>query len=227
MKRLLPASTALLLCLAGSGCSDPKIETYRVKKDPAAAPTATAAATPASPAPAPAATAPAATAPAAPAAAPAATVVAADRAAMANTAVATASGQGLQWTAPANWTAKAGSAMRKGTYAIKGAGGEAELAITAFPGDVGGDLANVNRWRGQVGLGPIGSAELASSITRFRANSLDVAVIDILGSNGQRILGGIVPFTGSTWFFKLTGPDAVVAAEKPVFVEYMKTVRAP
>jgi pyruvate/2-oxoglutarate dehydrogenase complex dihydrolipoamide acyltransferase (E2) component len=227
MKRLLPASTALLLCLAGSGCSDPKIETYRVKKDPAAAPTATAAATPASPAPAPAATAPAATAPAAPAAAPAATVVAADRAAMANTAVATASGQGLQWTAPASWTAKAGSAMRKGTYAIKGAGGEAELAITAFPGDVGGDLANVNRWRGQVGLGPIGSAELASSITRFRANSLDVAVIDILGSNGQRILGGIVPFTGSTWFFKLTGPDAVVAAEKPVFVEYMKTVRAP
>jgi hypothetical protein len=222
MKRLLPASTALLLCLAGSGCSDPKIETYRVKKDPAAAPTATAAATPASPAPAPA-----APAPAAPAAAPAATVVAADRAAMANTAVATAKGQGLQWTAPANWTPKAGSAMRKGTYAIKGAGGEAELAITAFPGDVGGDLANVNRWRGQVGLGPIGSAELASSINRFRANSLDIAVVDILGSNGQRILGGIVPFAGSTWFFKLTGPDGVVAAEKPAFVEYMKTVRAP
>ena len=228
MKRLLPASTALLLCLAGSGCSDPKIETYRVKKDPAAAPTATAAATPASPAPAPAAPPPAAApAPAAPAAAPAATVVAADRAAMANTAVATASGQGLQWTAPANWTAKAGSAMRKGTYAIKGAGGEAELAITAFPGDVGGDLANVNRWRGQVALGPIGSAELASAINRFRANSLDIAVIDILGANGQRILGGIVPFTGSTWFFKLTGPDAVVAAEKPAFVEYMKTVRTP
>jgi hypothetical protein len=225
MKRLLPASTALLLCLAGSGCSEPKIETYRVKKDPAAAPTATAAATPASPAPAPAAPAPAA--PSAPAAAPAATVAAPDRAAMANTAVATAKGQGLQWTAPANWTPKAGSAMRKGTYAIKGAGGEAELAITAFPGDVGGDLANVNRWRGQVGLGPINSAELASSINRFRAHSLEIAVVDILGSNGQRILGGIVPFAGSTWFFKLTGPDAVVAAEKPAFVEYMKTVRAP
>lgn len=56
---------------------------------------------------------------------------------------------------------------------------------------------------------------------------LDIAVIDILGSNGQRILGGIVPFAGSTWFFKLTGPDAVVAAEKPAFVEYMKTVRTP
>lgn len=223
MKRLLPASTALLLCLIGTGCSDPKIETYRVKKDPAAAPAVAAAATP--PASAAPATAPAAST--APAPASAATVAAPDRAAMANTAVATAKGQGLQWTAPANWTPKAGSAMRKGTYAIKGAGGEAELAITAFPGDVGGDLANVNRWRGQVGLGPINSAELASSINRFRAHSLEIAVVDILGSNGQRILGAIVPFAGSTWFFKLTGPDAVVAAEKPAFVEYMKTVRAP
>jgi len=240
MKRLLPVSTAILACVAAAGCSEPKIETYRVKKDPtapaakapaASATPATASASPANPA-APAAAAPVAAAPAASAPAPATAATpaaggAADRAAMANTPVATSQGQGLQWTAPANWTAKAGSAMRKGTFAIKGAGGEAELAITAFPGDVGGDLANVNRWRGQVGLGPIGSAELASALTRFRANGLDVAVVDILGANGQRILGGIVPFAGSTWFFKVTGPDAVVAAEKPAFVEYMKTVRAP
>lgn len=231
MKRLLPVSTALLFCIGATGCSDPKIETYRVKKDPAAAPAvAGASTTPTAPA---ASTAPAAPAAPAVAANPAATPASpssagpADRAAMANTPVATSQGQGLQWTAPAHWTAKAGSAMRKGTYTVKGAGGEAELAITAFPGDVGGDLANVNRWRGQVGLGPIGSAELASSLTRFRANALDVAVVDILGANGQRILGGIVPFAGSTWFFKLTGPDAVVAAEKPAFVDYLKTVRAP
>lgn len=235
MKRLLPVSTAILACVAAAGCSEPKIETYRVKKDPtapaakapaASATPATASASPANPA-APAAAAPAASAPAPATAATPAAGGAADRAAMANTLVATSQGQGLQWTAPANWTAKAGSAMRKGTFAIKGAGGEAELAITAFPGDVGGDLANVNRWRGQVGLGPIGSTELASSLVRSRANGLDVAVVDILGANGQRILGGIVPFAGSTWFFKMTGPDAVVAAEKPAFVEYMKTVRAP
>lgn len=239
MKRLLPVSTALLVCAAATGCSEPKIETYRVKKDPTAPAAAAPAAASATPATAPATAAnaagpatPAPTAAAAPAqkptpAAGAAAGAAADRAAMANTPVATSQGQGLQWTAPAHWAAKAGSAMRKGTYAIKGAGGEAELAITAFPGDVGGDLANVNRWRGQVGLGPIGSTELASSLTRFRAHSLDVAVVDILGANGQRILGGIVPFAGSTWFFKMTGPDAVVAAEKPAFVEYLKTVRAP
>ena len=37
--------------------------------------------------------------------------------------------------------------MRRGSYAV-GADEKtaADLAITAFPGDVGGDLANVNRW---------------------------------------------------------------------------------
>src|SRR5690349_18064151 len=37
---------------------------------------------------------------------------------MANTDVPTASGDGLTWKAPANWTAKAPGAMRRGSYTI-------------------------------------------------------------------------------------------------------------
>src|SRR5688572_21226281 len=81
---------------------------------------------------------------------------------MASTPVTTAAGAGLTWTAPAHWKAKPGSAMRKGSYAVPGEGGaEADLSITAFPGDVGGELANLNRWRGQIQLPPITDAELA------------------------------------------------------------------
>src|SRR5262245_59791460 len=81
---------------------------------------------------------------------------------MANTAVPTAQGDGLAWTAPAHWQAKPASAMRKGSYAIAGDGGAAaDLSITAFPGDVGGEAANVNRWRGQVSLPPASASELA------------------------------------------------------------------
>ena len=103
--------------------------------------------------------------------------------------------------------------------------GEAELAITAFPGDVGGDLANVNRWRGQIGLPPLVAGDLESALTRLTANGLPVAVVDLKGGS-QRILGAIVPFSGSTWFFKLTGPDAVVAEAKPAFLSYLQTLRA-
>src|SRR5262249_22321427 len=69
--------------------------------------------------------------------------------AMAATAVPTADGPALTWTAPATWKPKAASAMRKGSYAVPGDGGvEADMSITSFGGAVGGELANLNRWRG-------------------------------------------------------------------------------
>jgi hypothetical protein len=47
---------------------------------------------------------------------------------------------------------------------VAGADGtKGEVAISHFPGDVGGDLANVNRWRQQVALPPIDEAGLAVS----------------------------------------------------------------
>ena len=148
---------------------------------------------------------------------------------MAATPVATASGSGLTWTAPANWTAKAASAMRKGSYTITGEGGvTADLSITAFPGDVGGEAANVNRWRSQVSLAPMPDAETAAAVTRINANGLAIGVVEFAGTgaNAQRILGAIVPFGGATWFFKLMGPDAVVVSAKPAFQEFVKTIKA-
>jgi len=150
---------------------------------------------------------------------------------MANTAVPTANGPSLVWSAPAAWRPKSGSAMRKGSYAVPGPGGaEADLSITAFPGDVGGDLANVNRWRGQVQLPPLGPGELEAGVSRIQANGLALTVVDLTGAgaaNRQSIVGAIVPVNGSTWFFKLMGPAPVVAAAKPAFLEFLRSVKAP
>jgi hypothetical protein len=143
---------------------------------------------------------------------------------MASTAVPTATGQALVWTAPASWTPKPGSAMRKGSYAISGPEGAGDLSITAFPGDVGGNLANVNRWRGQLQLPPV--TDLTDAVQPLAANGLNLLVFDAANS-GSRILGAIVPRTGETWFFKLTGPDALVAREKPAFLDFLRTVKAP
>jgi hypothetical protein len=140
---------------------------------------------------------------------------------MAKLAVAATDAGGLEWTAPAAWSAKPPSAMRKGSYTV---GGEGDLAITAFPGDVGGDLANVNRWRGQLGLPPIAEAELPAAFTPVTANGLVMKVVDLTGG-AQRMLGAIVPQAGATWFFKLTGPEAVVAQAKPAYLEFLQTIR--
>jgi hypothetical protein len=148
---------------------------------------------------------------------------------MAGASVATASGAGLAWTAPSDWQAKPLGAMRKGSFSISGdAGAVADLSITAFPGAVGGELANVNRWRGQVGLPAIDESALASSVTRLTSNGLTITLVDLAGTdpaNAQRILGAMVPYEGAMWFFKLSGPDALVAKNKPAFVEFIKTVK--
>jgi hypothetical protein len=150
--------------------------------------------------------------------------------AAADASVPAASGADLIWEAPAAWKALPAGAMRKASYSVPGGGGDAELSITAFPGDVGGELANVNRWRGQVGLAPIGAGELDPAVSRFEANGLRFTLVGLFpaGDSGVKaIVGAIVPFGGSTWFFKLAGPPARVKASAPAFTEFLRTVRAP
>lgn len=151
--------------------------------------------------------------------------------AMATTVVPTAGGTELKWAAPSHWQSRPASAMRKATYVIPGEGGvTAELSVTAFPGAVGGELANINRWRGQLQLPPLAETELEGTISRVTVNGLHVALVDLTGGPAdkpQRMLGAIVPSNGANWFFKLTGPEALVAKEKPAFLAFVQTLQSP
>ncbi|MEJ1972355.1 MAG: hypothetical protein WDM96_07805 [Lacunisphaera sp.] len=100
----------------------------------------------------------------------------------------------LTWSAPSAWKAKPPSSMRRGSFDVgEGTGPLADLAITAFPGNVGGDLANVNRWRGQLDLPPITGAGLLAALQPVSAaHGLAIELADIAGGaadNPQRMLG--------------------------------------
>jgi hypothetical protein len=148
---------------------------------------------------------------------------------MAASAVPTATGESLSWNAPEHWKTKPASAMRKGSYAVPGENGaEADFSITAFPGDVGGELANVNRWRGQLELSPLKETDLPEATTRLEQNGLNFVVVEFANyrlAKPQRIIGALVPFDGATWFFKLMGPEMLVAREKPTFFAFLQTVK--
>lgn len=211
---------ALVTLIVVSGCRDAKISTYRVPKEsppPAAANAASADPHAGLGIPPVNASAPASSAPAN----------------MASTPVPTAAGGDLTWTAPTQWQPRPASAMRKATFIIPGdqAGEQAELSVAAFPGDVGGNLANVNRWRQQLQLAPISAAELESALTHLHAGDLHIDVAELLGpaaadgKSRQRVLGAIVPHNGATWFFKLTGPDTLVTREKDAFLAFLQTLQ--
>lgn len=150
--------------------------------------------------------------------------------AMADTAVPTASGDSLVWQAPAAWAQKPAGAMRKASYSVPGDAGDSDLSVTAFPGDVGGELANVNRWRGQIALPPLAAEDLDGAVSRIDQGGLKVTLVELYSKGeptNKAILGAIVPFGGSTWFFKLSGPGTSIKAAKPAFLEFLHSVRAP
>jgi len=137
----------------------------------------------------------------------------------------------LTWTAPADWQAKPLGQMRLGSYGVSSDAGNADISIIAFPGEAGGLLPNINRWRGQLGLAPLAEADLAGTTTALDgAGGLHFTVVDLSGQAAgtpARMLGAILSFGGQTYFFKLTGPDALVAREKNAFLDFLKTVKAP
>jgi hypothetical protein len=133
----------------------------------------------------------------------------------------------LPSVAPENWApAEIAGGPRVASFQVaaeeEGAD-PADMAVTVFPGDVGGLLANVNRWRGEVSQGNITEAELETATERIEVGGHTIHLVD--GANEERrTLGAILPVTAETWFFKLSGPKAVVAANRDAFRAYVEAV---
>lgn len=131
----------------------------------------------------------------------------------------------VSWTVPQGWESVASDQpMRLATF--KPGQDMPEVTLSAFPGDSGGLLANINRWRGQLGLPPIGEAELAKTSESGTFEGVAVTTVDITGSAGQQLLGAVVtPGDGKTWFVKAIGEPAAIAKLKPVFGAFARSFR--
>jgi len=141
-----------------------------------------------------------------------------------------AAGGPIEWTKPEAWQELAPTAFRKGNYVVEdGDGGKAEITVSSFPGNVGGILANVNRWRGQAGLAPIDNDQLQQSLTRLTVDGHQGSLVDILPetekANATRILAAIFTHGEESWFFKMSGPQSIVNGERDRFVEMINGLR--
>ena len=128
----------------------------------------------------------------------------------------------IKWDVPADWTSVPPSAMRYASFATEKNGEKADISIVTFPGEGGSDADNVNRWRGQIGLGPVSSVE--SIVVPLPVGDQRFLTVDMAGTN-TRMLAGWTRQEGRSWFFKLTGPPALVEQEKPKFTSFLQSVR--
>jgi len=140
------------------------------------------------------------------------------------------SGAQLEWEKPDSWSEKPGSEMRLASYSFVGLdGAEADISVTSFPDAAGGMLANINRWRGQVGLEPVSEGDLDRAAERIEVAGLPGRLIDAAGTANtapNRLIGAIVPVGGTSWFFKMIGPDEVVASQRETFRTWLGSVHA-
>ena len=127
----------------------------------------------------------------------------------------------VDWAIPTAWIeVDTTSSMRIATFNAQNA---QEIAVTAFPGDVGGLVANVNRWRGQVGLDPSDEVEINQSIDRLEDSN--VIIVDILGEQ-TRLIGSIIDIgDGQTWFVKAMGSSDSVEQIKAELIEFSKSFK--
>lgn len=136
---------------------------------------------------------------------------------------------GLQWSEPKGWVSqKPSSAMRKAQYRVPGPGGDAECVVFYFgPGQGGDAMSNASRWASQFraasGEAPMKTRELKSGDTKVLLVEVMGTYVGGMGSNvpgeqpGYMLLGAIAQGPDANWFFKLTGPEKTVQAQRAAF----------
>jgi hypothetical protein len=128
----------------------------------------------------------------------------------------------IHWTVPSGWLEKPANGFRLGSFDIQGENaGKADVAITSFPGSVGTELGNVNRWRGELALAPIEQIDPAPEAVTV--DSIQGKLYDIAGASARTVVA-VVPRDGKSWFIKLRGDTATVAAAKPTFLEFLASI---
>lgn len=136
---------------------------------------------------------------------------------------------GSIWTVPPGWQSVPPAQFLLAEYSISGAdGAKAEVNVAAMDGEGGGLLANVNRWRGQIGLGPAGENDLpqlaqALDVPGGTATAVDFAGTDAKTGAPTRLVGAIVSQNGRTWFYKLMGDKQIVAQQKDAFTKFIQS----
>jgi len=134
-------------------------------------------------------------------------------------------GHTLAWTLPDGWKQTAGSGMRFATL-VPPASGRIDVSVVVLPGPAGGEQANVNRWRGQIGLPPLDELALASARKAVATGAGSLSLYDFSDEPGaRRTVAGLLVSGGSSWFVKMTGDAEPVRATLPDFMRLLRALR--
>ena len=111
----------------------------------------------------------------------------------------------FSWDIPAKWNESNKSSMRLASFSASYIDGLADISITSFSGQGGGILANVNRWRKQLGLNPAPLNQINNSIVIKKSELGNYKLIKIINEKepSSAFLCSIIEIKNSTVFVKM------------------------
>lgn len=151
--------------------------------------------------------------------------------------------KGMTWKVPARWTEEPpSSSMRRAQYRVPGPAGDGECVVFYFgPGQGGDPIANAQRWAGQFKQPDGKPPEQVLKTSTTKVGDIDVLQVEVTGTYtggmtttmapaedkpGYMLLGAVAEGPDSNWFFKLTGPEATVRAQREAFEGMLRTLKA-
>jgi hypothetical protein len=136
----------------------------------------------------------------------------------------------LKYEVPAGWQQGKTDAMRKAAFTVQEGSRSVSITIVVTEGAMAADLAaNVNRWRGQVGLPPVDKDEVAASVKPIQVGDAAGSFIEIVGPKEpapqKAVYGASAPRDGKVWSVTMRGDPELAARELERFQAFVKSIQ--
>jgi hypothetical protein len=142
----------------------------------------------------------------------------------------------VEYERPAGWELLPASGIRKAAFRVVDDAREAQVTVIDFPATAGpmiaDPLANVNRWRSEVGLEPLAADDSSAATKSIEIAGLQASYIEAIPDASQSdepnadtgTLAAMATSGDVVWFFKITGDRSLVVAQRDQFKSFLRSV---
>jgi len=127
----------------------------------------------------------------------------------------------LTYQVPEGWSTAPDTGFSAAAFQVTDESRSLQITVTGAGGDL---LANVNRWRSQVGLNAVTPTELAQTVKKIAVGEDEGDYVELVGPS-ETILGVVVSSHGRTWFLKLKGNSDLAKREQQRFEAFVGSIQ--